>query len=258
MLQTALKKRGAHPIALIHVPNPYMIVMNGSMVTMSTLKRRTRSKSPTASLGVLEFSSALNDDDPLLVLQKLRRFVTVVRRERRLSLSPRTGAGSASASSDDDDDDDDDSVWSLDAEEASTKRRKANAGSSAPAWQSDTHNYRVPFIGTAVARGATGAVVPGAWPTGFLAAYLAHDPSGAELAANGYLGAAPPLGIHKELCKDAGEFLLCDDQALCRQPRNALCDCFSHDDLTRILRRPYDEVTCFLSLTTSDLVTPRN
>ena len=81
-----------------------------------------------------------------------------------------------------------------------SKCRRASTGR---AWQLDTSDYRVTFMDTSVPKGTGGCIVPGAWPMDLLAAYLAHNPSRAELETHTHVGASPPLGIHRELCWEA-------------------------------------------------------
>lgn len=213
---------------------------------MSTSKHK-RTKAPTP-LGVLEFSSALNGDDPILILKKLRQFVSVAGYERRLALSLSPTSSSSSAADDDgaiqvenlgqagdvadvsgDDDDDDESFLSFDdeedddtnANESSIKRQKLNSGTGTstssstskktPSWTLDKNNYQVPFVGTSVAKGATGSITPNVWPTGFLQVYQQHSPNGVELISNDYISAVPPNGIHKGLCKEESGFSMNDN-----------------------------------------------
>ena len=139
-------------------------------------------KCPTP-LGVLEFTSALNGDDPHSILQKLRHFVKLTRYQRHLALG---AIGDGSNAEDQNgamevDDDtienhtegtDDESLFSLFHEENNNnlpKRRKlSDKEDNAPAWQMDKNDYRVPFVGTSVAKGDMGTVMVGSWPTGFL------------------------------------------------------------------------------------------
>ena len=198
---------------------------------MATHKRKlpTPYPHPPTPLGVLEFASALNGDDAIQIVKKLHQFVKVVKYERRVALL-------SSPSNDDDDDidvggeidgdvnddnDDDISLLSfLDTQDPTAhsfnKRQKLSpTDDNNPSWQTDTQNYNVPFVGTAISKGATGSVTPNSWPTGFLQVYLSHSPNGVELLSNDYISALPPDGgIHKSLCKDGnssdggGEFTL--------------------------------------------------
>ena len=111
-----------------------------------------------SDLGVLEFTSALNGEDPHVILQKLRHFVHIVRYQRRVALG-------ADDDGSDMDDGDEESACSL-FDQASSKRQKIDE--KTPTWQLDKNDYRVPFVGTSVARGDVGSVVVGNWPTGFL------------------------------------------------------------------------------------------
>lgn len=125
-------------------------------------------------LGVLEFTSALNGEDSLAILKKLRHFVHVVGYQRRIALGFSGNNGDIDVDHDghdDDGDEDDGSVCSLfnDVEEPLVKRRKvADKAGKIPTWQIDKNNYRVPFVGTSVSKGDVGSLVMGVWPTGFL------------------------------------------------------------------------------------------
>ena len=200
---------------------------------MATHKRKlpTPYPHPPTPLGVLEFASALNGDDPIQIVKKLHQFVKVVKYERRVALlsSPSNdidddidvgGERDGDVNVDYDDNGDDISLLSfLDTQEptahSSSKRQKLSpTDDNNPSWQTDTQNYNVPFVGTAISKGATGSVIPNSWPTGFLQVYLSHSPNGVELLSNDYISALPPDGgIHKSLCKDGnssdgGEFTL--------------------------------------------------
>lgn len=118
-------------------------------------------------LGVLEFTSALNGEDPILILKKLRHFVNVVGHQRRIALGfADEDLGETEYSNDEG------SICSLfnDSDEVSVKRQKVSDGKAdkTPVWQMDKNNYQVPFVGTSVAKGEVGSVVVGTWPTGFL------------------------------------------------------------------------------------------
>eukprot|EP00956_Cyclotella_meneghiniana_P038173 scaffold149702_cov23-Cyclotella_meneghiniana.AAC.1 len=69
----------------------------------------------------------------------------------------------------------------------------------------DKNDYRVPFVGTSVAKGDVGSAVAGCWPTGFLEAYQKHSPLGVELVRNDYISALPPNGIHRSLLKGTSD-----------------------------------------------------
>lgn len=121
-----------------------------------------------APLGVLEFTSALNGEDPHSILQKLRHFVKVVRYQRQVALGVvDDGPQNEDDGNDVDQDEDNASICSLFQENLSTKRQKLNDDTT-PAWQMDKNDYRVPFVGTSVAKGDVGSAVVGCWPTGFL------------------------------------------------------------------------------------------
>ena len=135
-----------------------------------------------APLGVLEFTSALNGEDPHSILEKLRHFVKLTRYQRQLALGPVDDRSSVQDKNDAMDIDgcdmanleegDDESIFSLFEEENLPKRRrlsdKEDKTPATPAWQMDKNDYRVPFVGTSVAKGEVGTVIVGSWPTGFL------------------------------------------------------------------------------------------
>jgi hypothetical protein len=194
---------------------------------------------PPESLGVLEFSSALNSDDPLLIFHKLVHFVKLVRYERHVALSDDGDCIDEVGCDDDDDDDDDDGhddrcdVDLVDHDDIilldvvgvggggsddndtidPSKRLKLNDGLSSssskpknktPSWKLDTNNYQVPFVGTSVAKGPTGTLTHNVWPTGFMEAYRKTSPYGVELLNNEYISALPSEGdgVHAHnLCK---------------------------------------------------------
>lgn len=117
-------------------------------------------------LGVLEFTSALNGDDPHAILQKLRHFVHIVRYQRRLALGAAADGSDVEDDAMEEDDASDGSTCSLFEAETASKRQRID--DKTPAWQMDKNDYRVPFVGTSVAKGDVGSVVLGVWPTGFL------------------------------------------------------------------------------------------
>jgi len=146
-------------------------------------------------MGASEFAMALNGGDPLVVLQYLRRFVRIVRRERRAALK----IGGDNGNEADDGGDDDDEV-SIDTSSASSAIEEESDDEQPPRngkrfrkgedWKEDTAQYNVPFVGTSVSyAGDTGRVTAGKWPTGFLEAYLRKSPAAVELTS-GYL--VPP------------------------------------------------------------------
>eukprot|EP00804_Cyclotella_cryptica_P013520 CCRYP_017246-RC/>CCRYP_017246-RC protein AED:0.15 eAED:0.15 QI:74/1/1/1/1/1/6/1144/2412 len=191
-----------------------------------------------APLGVLEFTSALNGEDALSILTKLRHFVHVVGHQRRIALGSTDGNVDTDATSDDRDDDDDGSVFSLfnDDEEPFAKRQKVeDKDGKTPAWQMDKNNYRVPFVGTSVAKGEVGSVVMGVWPTGFLEAYRQHSPLGVELVRNDYISALPPGGIHRSLCK-GGTSTLEDEASSGGKRHKKGHSSSSHDDKRELTR----------------------
>jgi len=153
-------------------------------------------------LGVLEFISALNSDDPAAALDKLSQFNRIVRSERRFAVlgddssdgdtdgDGGTGVGGETST--------EQPGYHADDDQANghqpPKRQKLE-----PEWAEDLMNYQVPFVGTSVSKGATGQVKRNVWPTGFIEAYQKHSPLGVELIDNNHLSCAPPNGIHKSL-----------------------------------------------------------
>lgn len=159
------------------------------------------------AMGASEFARVMNGDDPRAILRYLKRFVSVVRRERKLSLSARSAAAATNlhgrdeatstgdhqdddagrSSSDDDDESEEDKD---DVEESSgNKRRRSNQKDEA--WKEDTAQYNVPFVGTSMSKGDTGHVEAGVWPSGFLRAYLQKSPIAIELTSAD-CGLVPP------------------------------------------------------------------
>lgn len=152
--------------------------------------RESRAKSPGEELGAIEFAAALNGDDPHRMLDCLKRFVKIVRYERRLALALDDEDGSISSSSGEESEEED-------IEEKQTKKFKASES-----WKEDTRSYDVPFVGTSVAKGGRdrGTAIVGQWPTGLLQAYLERSSSAAELTGDSLL---PPNGyIHKSLLRN--------------------------------------------------------
>ena len=153
-------------------------------------KRRHNTKAPPPKpLGVLEFTSALNGDDPLQILQKLHHFVKVAEYQRRLVVQQigghdddhgnddTTGGGGGGANNIDDDDDDA-SYISFDEEDDdnshpslsyTNKRQKLLQSTTSStsslsskvkhSWKLDKNNYNVPFVGTSVTKGETGTMM---------------------------------------------------------------------------------------------------
>lgn len=147
------------------------------------MKRKSELDVPV--LGATEFAMTISGDDPRAILDGLRRFAGIVRRQRRLALCVKEEM--ADLESDDE---------SEAAEEAiPTKRLKKDE-----AWKEDIAEYNVPFVGTSVPKGDTGRVVIGEWPTGLLQAYLRKSPLAVELTGDALI---PGLGhIHKSLIRN--------------------------------------------------------
>lgn len=149
-----------------------------------------RPHSRITKLGASEFATILNGDDGRPVLDVLQSFSETVQWERRQALQL---DGDIEEDNDVDDDDDNENCLQNDSEPA-TKRIKED-------WMKDSKDYRVPFVGTSIAKGETGSVVPGTWPTGLLVAYLKQSPFAIELVGNDSL--IPPTGrIHKRLLRN--------------------------------------------------------
>jgi len=137
-------------------------------------------------LGALEFAATLNDDDARAVLSALRRFTKTVRRQRRQALS-RDDSETESSSDDE----------SSSEEEEVSGQTQAKKPKKQEAWMEDTEAFNVPFVGTSVAKGDTGTVIPNQWPTGLLQAYLKASPMAVELTSGDLI---PPAGhVHKRL-----------------------------------------------------------
>ena len=131
---------------------------------MATMKKRKNS-SQQQQLGVLEFISALNSDDPVVVLGKLSQFNRIVRSERRFAVTgddsfdgdsdgdDGTGVGGESSHENEPPTEQPDCHTDDDQENGHQppKRRKLE-----PEWAEDLMNYQVPFVGTSVSKGATG------------------------------------------------------------------------------------------------------
>lgn len=195
---------------------------------MQSQSKKRKQQQPPKPLGVLEFTSALNGDDPLQILQKLHHFVRVVQYERGLVTNAGDGTtfGAADAkvgrsnendgneSYDDDvsyisfdDDDDDDNPSSSNKRQKLLQSTNSSTTSTTTAkvkhsWKLDKNNYNVPFIGTSVTKGETGTINLTSWPTGFMEVYRKNSPLGVELNKNEFISALPPGGVHKLLCKD--------------------------------------------------------
>ena len=202
----------------------------------SSKKRKQRSSSsssPPKPLGVLEFTSALNGDDPLQILQKLHHFVRVVQFQRGLVTEHRAGDARevvdessvvhGTIESDAAEEDDDASYISFDEDDNednddttttfSNKRQKLLQSTSTKkqkySWKLDKNNYNVPFVGTSVTKGETGGSIHldnnlTQWPTGFMEVYRRYSPLGVELNQNEFISALPPAGVHKVLCGHDG------------------------------------------------------
>ena len=147
--------------------------------------KRGRNEIDKAPLGALEFAATMNGEDARSLLQVLKRFSKTVRRERRQALLMKNDDESSQ-----DDSESDDST-EHDEELSSKKARKQET------WMEDSESFNVPFVGTSIAKGDTGTVIPGEWPTGFLQAYLKASPMAVELTSGGLI---PPTGhIHRRL-----------------------------------------------------------
>jgi hypothetical protein len=145
----------------------------------------------------------LNGDDACRqILTALKKFTKTVRRERRQALDG-DGDDDHTDHDDDEDDDDDDDDDNDDASENEDEAETLNESTSNKKlkedWMKDSKDYNVPFVGTSIAKGDTGHVVVGQWPTGLLEAYLRQSPQAVELIGDNLI---PPAGyIHKRLLK---------------------------------------------------------
>ena len=137
-------------------------------------------------LGASEFAAILNGEDTNAIQNALRRFVQTVREERRIAVDDSSLDNEKSSESSASDDDDK-------GDEPAQKKQKFRKEET---WKEDTANYEVPFVGTSVARGDTGRVVAGEWPTGLLKAYVEKSPRAVEF--NHLLPGGP---IHKTLLR---------------------------------------------------------
>jgi len=149
------------------------------------MKRTTKPES--TPLGATEFAAVLNNnDDPRAILNALKRFVRTVRKERGLALAVEEDGPSADSSSSD--------------EEEENGARQTKRFRKDESWKEDTADYNVPFVGTSFAKGDTGKVVVGCWPTGLLQAYLQKSPLAIELTSENLF---PGQGrIHKTLIRN--------------------------------------------------------
>jgi hypothetical protein len=161
------------------------------------------------SLGLAEFVSTLNGDDPRAILSVLKWFSKTVQKERRLAFR-RHGENNNETDEDDeastrDDDTDDNEDLAVDDEEEdqdATKNAKRVKKQKSEEWMEDTQNYQVPFVGTSVAKGTLGKAVVvqlGQWPTGMLQAYLETSPLAAELMGTNLI--PPHANIHHSLIR---------------------------------------------------------
>jgi hypothetical protein len=84
-----------------------------------------------------------------------------------------------------------------DSEGDSDEGLKTKKARKQETWMEDSKSYNVPFVGTSVAKGDTGRVIPGEWPTGLLQAYLKANPMAVELTSGDLI---PPTGhVHRRL-----------------------------------------------------------
>lgn len=143
------------------------------------MKKRQR----LSPLGASEFAAILNGEDPNAIHNALGRFIQTVRQERRIAV------GGSSL-------DDENSSESSASDEEDTPAQKKQKFRKEEMWKEDTANYDVPFVGTSVAKGDTGRVVTGEWPTGLLKAYVQKSPRAVEF--NHLLAGGP---VHKTLLR---------------------------------------------------------
>jgi hypothetical protein len=98
---------------------------------------------------------------------------------------------------DDDDDESSQNESESDSEGDNDEGLKMKKVRKQETWMEDSKSYNVPFVGTSVAKGDTGRVIPGEWPTGLLQAYLKASPMALELTSGDLI---PPTGhVHRRL-----------------------------------------------------------
>jgi hypothetical protein len=157
------------------------------------------------SLGLADFVSTLNGDDPRAILSVLKWFSKTVQKERRLAFRHAENNDEMdedeASTRDDTDDEDLEAEEEEDQDQDATKNAK-RVKKQTEAWMEDTQNYQVPFVGTSVAKGTLGKAVvvqPGRWPTGMLQAYLETSPLAAELMGTDLI--PPHAKIHHSLIR---------------------------------------------------------
>lgn len=179
-------------------------------------------------LGALEFASILNNgEDARAILSTLGRFSKTIRRQRRQALLPHDyneEEYSSDDSSSEDDDENDDTI---------TRKRPRKQED----WMEDTASFNVPFVGTSVAKGETGTVVEGEWPTGFLEVYLKASPMAVELTSGELI---PPSGhVHKRLLSKKSKHGKRASQAIYRAYLEALAELITAHVPISSLQRDY-------------------
>ena len=114
-------------------------------------------------LGVLEFISALNSDDPVAALDKLSQFNRVVRSERRFAVLGDTDCdtdGDGGTGLGGDTPHENEPPTELPGyhpgEDQENVHQPPKRQKLEPEWAEDLMNYQVPFVGTSVSKGATG------------------------------------------------------------------------------------------------------
>ncbi len=153
------------------------------------------SRQKVEPLGASEFASTLNGDNPVAILQVLKRFTKTIRRERLTALS----------TDDKDCADEGDSDSSLELSDSNEKEKElipppTKKLKKTEIWKEDTNDYHVPFVGTAVSRGDVAQVVKGQWPTGLLQTYLTKSPLAIELTGDDWIPSSSS-SIHKSLLR---------------------------------------------------------
>jgi hypothetical protein len=151
------------------------------------MKRPRQESLPT--LGATELAAGLHGTDARQACRMLQRFTQVVRHQRRLAfpvLDHHHNNSNDSASVDSSDDDHEEEEEESDAmdNEEQQQRQKFRKTET---WKEDTADYQVPFVGTSTARGDTGRVVLGQWPTGLLESYLKKSPYAVELTNDTFI-----------------------------------------------------------------------
>lgn len=164
----------------------------------------------SATLGTLEFCAALNGDDLDQKRNVLKRFVRIVREERREAFL----AEDQLSSSDGGDGDEDQSDYSSDSDREDVNQTRPTKKSKVESWKMDTMAYNVPFVGTSTHKGSSGVVKHECWPTGFLEAYLDQSPQATELLGKEFQRSLKKLddkafNLRSDFLQAVGELVSC-------------------------------------------------